>query len=293
MSRKRLKSFTVDDASDEFVPTVKAIKTGNVTEETELDENQELNGNVNHKEEIKTGQRKLDVEGSNPPPNDEQNLDNSDTELPEKDFTEKLDDDEIEKKEKLQHNPIKIASDRNEVMASDKTLEIPISDEVSIADQTAETENESDEIVQLVGLFLGEEEFGIDIQNVQEIHRVVDITRVPRTPDYVKGVINLRGKVVPVISLRKRFGLTQIDSDNNARIMVVEVDGKIIGIFVDAVSEVLRIPTNLIEPPPSVVSGVDSDFIEAVCKLEDRILVLLDLRKLLALSTIDKAKQAA
>ena len=138
------------------------------------------------------------------------------------------------------------------------------------------------ELLQLVTFSIGEEEFGVDILSVQEIIRMMDITKVPRAPEFVEGVINLRGKVIPIIDLRRRFGLTTRDHDKHTRIIVIEINNMIVGFVVDSVSEVLRIPASTVEPPPPVVSGLESEYISGVGKLEDRLLILLDLNKLLS-----------
>ncbi|HXX63760.1 MAG TPA: chemotaxis protein CheW [Bacteroidota bacterium] len=152
----------------------------------------------------------------------------------------------------------------------------------------AQTPAASDELLQLVSFKIGDEEFGVDILKVQEINRMLDVTRVPNAPECVDGVINLRGKVIPIISLRRRFRLERKENDKNTRIVVVELDGKVVGFVVDAVSEVLRIPRSVTEPPPSVVSGIEAEYIRAVGKLEDRLLILLDLEKVMTVS--EKAK---
>ena len=138
------------------------------------------------------------------------------------------------------------------------------------------------ELLQRVTFSIGEEEFGVDILSVQEIIRMMDITKVPRAPEFVEGVINLRGKVIPIIDLRRRFGLTTRDHDKHTRIIVIEINNMIVGFVVDSVSEVLRIPASTVEPPPPVVSGLESEYISGVGKLEDRLLILLDLNKLLS-----------
>jgi purine-binding chemotaxis protein CheW len=138
------------------------------------------------------------------------------------------------------------------------------------------------ELMQLVTFSIGEEEFGVDILKVQEIIRMMEITKVPRAPDFVEGVINLRGKVIPIIDLRKRFGLVSKGHDKDTRIIVIEISNMIVGFVVDSVSEVLRIPSSTVEPPPPVVSGSQSEYISGVGKLEDRLLILLDLDKLLS-----------
>jgi purine-binding chemotaxis protein CheW len=145
----------------------------------------------------------------------------------------------------------------------------------------------SDEL-QLVSFNIGTEEFGVDILKVQEINRMVEITRVPQAPHYVEGVINLRGKVIPIVDLRKRFNLELKEHDKNTRIVVVDIGGNIMGMIVDSVSEVLRLPANTIEPPPEIVTGVNSEYIKGVAKLDDRLLIFLDLSKV-----IDMAELAA
>ena len=132
---------------------------------------------------------------------------------------------------------------------------------------------QEDELLQLVTFSIGEEEFGVNILKVQEIIRTMEITKVPRAPEFVEGVINLRGKVIPIIDLRRRFGLAPKGHDKNTRIIVIEINNIIVGFVVDAVSEVLRIPASTVEPPPPVVAGVDSDYISGVGKLEGRLLL--------------------
>lgn len=146
---------------------------------------------------------------------------------------------------------------------------------------------QDDELLQLVTFSIGEEEFGVDILKVQEIIRTMEITKVPRAPEFVEGVINLRGKVIPIIDLRRRFGLDFKTHDKDTRIIVIEINNIVVGFVVDAVSEVLRIPANTVEPPPPVVAGVDSDYISGVGKLQDRLLILLDLDKLLSSEDLD------
>ena len=135
----------------------------------------------------------------------------------------------------------------------------------------------SDEALQLVTFRLAQEDFGIDIRKVQEINRMIDITRIPNAPPYVEGVVNLRGKIIPIVSLRTKLGLGEADRDKATRIMVVEIEGSILGFIVDSVSEVLRIQDPTIEAPPSVTGSNDSAYIEGVINLSDRILILLDL----------------
>ncbi|MEW6051588.1 MAG: chemotaxis protein CheW [Candidatus Zixiibacteriota bacterium] len=135
--------------------------------------------------------------------------------------------------------------------------------------------------LQLVSFNIGSEEFGVDILKVQEINRMVEITRVPQAPEYVEGVINLRGRVIPIIDLRKRFNLQQKEYDKSTRIVVVDINGTIMGMIVDAVSEVLRLPASTIEVPPGIVTGVNADYIKGVAKLDDRLLIFLDLSRVI------------
>ncbi|SOB57721.1 Chemotaxis protein CheW [Pseudodesulfovibrio profundus] len=136
-------------------------------------------------------------------------------------------------------------------------------------------------LIQLVTFSIGEEEFGVNILQVQEIIRTMEITNVPRAPEFVEGVINLRGKVIPIVDMRSRFGLESKEHDKYTRIIVVEIGMIIVGFVVDSVSEVLRIPASSVQPPPPVVAGMDSDYIDGVGKLEDRLLILLDLDSLI------------
>ena len=148
-------------------------------------------------------------------------------------------------------------------------------------------ERKETEILQLVTFRLGNEEFSLDILRVQEIIRHMDLTRVPRTPEFVEGVINLRGRVIPVLDLRKRFGLPAGERTHETRIIVVDVDDKTVGFKVDAVSEVLRIPADTVEPPPQLVTSIESDYIKGVGKLDGRLLILLDVSKILSRSEKD------
>jgi len=146
----------------------------------------------------------------------------------------------------------------------------------------------SEEQLQLVTFRIGNEEFGVNILAVQEINRMLQITRVPQSPPDVEGVINLRGRIIPVIDLRKRFGSADDAAEQDNRIIVVEVEQRILGFIVDGVSEVLRISSKIVEPAPTMTTSVDSDYIEGVGKLDDRLLILLDLKRLFNLEDIDQ-----
>ncbi len=144
---------------------------------------------------------------------------------------------------------------------------------------------------QLVVFDLAEEAYGVDISSVREIIRMQDITQVPRTPEFVEGVINLRGKVMPVVDLRKRFGFSTEEATKDTRIVVVDIGGQDIGVVVDAVNEVLRVAADAVEPPSSVITTADSEYLLGIVKLAARLIILLDLEQ--ALSSIDTASIVA
>lgn len=152
------------------------------------------------------------------------------------------------------------------------------------AETTAVKEKRLDETtgtMQLVSFRLDQEEYGIEITKVQEIILMGEITRVPHTPPYIKGLINLRSTVIPIVDLRLRFELPQEELTDETRIMVVNVKGKIIGIIVDAVSEVLRVAHDQIAPPPPTVAGLGKEYLTGLARLENRLLILLDIDRIL------------
>jgi purine-binding chemotaxis protein CheW len=154
-----------------------------------------------------------------------------------------------------------------------------MSEDINVSLEKRKEEKTAEDILQLVSFNLGEEEFGIDILIVKEIIRIIDVTRVPNAPYYVEGVINLRGKVVPIIDLKRRLGLPESKFSKNTRIIVVDLESKVIGFIVDQVNEVLRVNKSITENPPSMASNIDSEFITSIGKLENRLLILLDLEK--------------
>jgi purine-binding chemotaxis protein CheW len=139
----------------------------------------------------------------------------------------------------------------------------------------------SDDLCQFVICRIGQEEFAVDVLSVQEINRLVEVTRVPKTPRFVEGVINLRGRIIPVLDLRRRFGLIASEQTTQSRIVVVSVQAKLVGFIVDSVVEVLRVPKNAIEPPPNVGSSAGAEFTQGVGRIDDRLLIVLDLNRLL------------
>lgn len=144
-------------------------------------------------------------------------------------------------------------------------------------------ENYSNDELQLVIFKLGREEYGVSILQVQEIKRITDITRVPNTPDYIKGVINLRGSVLPVIDLKNRLNLPQQTSTEDTRIIIVKVEELSIGMVVDAVSEVLTISQQHVDSPEVVAGSVSANYLSGVGKLEDRLLILLNLEAIIGI----------
>lgn len=144
-------------------------------------------------------------------------------------------------------------------------------------------ENPGEERTQLVSFNLDNEEYGVEVLKVREIIRMLNVTRVPNTPPFVEGVINLRGKVIPVISLRKRFSLESADADGRTRIIVMELESEMTGFIVDSVAEVIRISPGEIQPAPPVIAGsIDQEYLAGVVNREDRLLVLLDMNRLLS-----------
>ena len=135
--------------------------------------------------------------------------------------------------------------------------------------------------LQIVGFRVGQETFGVPIASVQEILRPLPVTPVPGVPPHVEGVINLRGRIVSVVDLRKRCG-APAESHRRNRIVVAETEGRRIGLMVDSASEVLRIAENTIEPPASVFGEAEPGFVTGVAKLANRLVILVDLAKLLA-----------
>jgi purine-binding chemotaxis protein CheW len=151
-----------------------------------------------------------------------------------------------------------------------------------MASGLVEKKKDSTTLLQMVSFHIGEEEYAVETVNVQEIIRLHELTRVPKTPPYLKGVINLRGKIIPIIDLRCRLKMDDQAPTKESRIVIVDSSGKTVGLIVDAMSEVIRIPESAIR----VLSGVgdslsQSNYISGVAKLEDRLLIILDLENLL------------
>jgi purine-binding chemotaxis protein CheW len=147
--------------------------------------------------------------------------------------------------------------------------------------------------LQVVGFRIGNETFGVLIASVREIVRVPEITAVPSAPETVEGVINLRGKIIPVMDLRKRFGQVEIQPDKKNRILVVELQNKLVGLIVNAASEVLKISPSDIEAPGTVFAEGESSYVTGVGKLKGRLIILLDVSKLLHQQEFKRLEEAA
>jgi purine-binding chemotaxis protein CheW len=137
------------------------------------------------------------------------------------------------------------------------------------------------ELNQLISFLIGDEVYGLDILRVKEVIRIREITRLPKAPSFVKGIINLRGDVIPIIDLRDKFGLELQEYAITTRVIVVDVDEKLVGMVVDAASQVVRMPADQIDPPPPIVGGLSAEYIKGVGKLDDRLVILLNIDRIL------------
>jgi purine-binding chemotaxis protein CheW len=148
---------------------------------------------------------------------------------------------------------------------------------VKVGDST-----QQDELIQLVSFMLADEEYGVEVLKVREIIRMPTITKMPNVPHYVDGIINLRGKVIPIISMRRRFGLMENENSGQTRIIIMDVAGSLTGFVVDAVSEVIRIHSSEIQPPPSMVlsGGIGQEFITGVFNHAERLLIIMDIDRM-------------
>jgi purine-binding chemotaxis protein CheW len=133
----------------------------------------------------------------------------------------------------------------------------------------------------LVTFFLSGEEYGVDVRLVQEIIRVAEVTQVPRAPEFIKGVINLRGRIIPVIDLKKKLGLGEVETTRQTRVVVIRLRDRLIGLLVDGASQVLKVPVSTIEAAPEEVVEIDANYIRGVAKLDQRLIILMDLPKIL------------
>jgi purine-binding chemotaxis protein CheW len=145
----------------------------------------------------------------------------------------------------------------------------------------------------LVTFYLGHEEYALDVRLVQEIIRVAETTPVPRAPDFVKGVINLRGRIIPVVDLKRKLGLGEVDGSlRTARIVVIKLRDRLVGLLVDGASQVLKVPVSTIEQAPEEVLEVNANYIRGVAKLQDRLIILMDLTQILMADVREVGAQA-
>jgi purine-binding chemotaxis protein CheW len=145
----------------------------------------------------------------------------------------------------------------------------------------------------IVGFCVGAETFGVPLDSVYEIVRMMDITVLPEVSDYIEGVINLRGRIIPVVDLRKRFREREIKSHKKNRILIAEVGGKMVGAIVDSASHVLKVPTSQIDSPPDVFEEDDVKYVTALAKVGNRLIILVDLSKILRSRQLKRLQDCA
>jgi len=148
------------------------------------------------------------------------------------------------------------------------------------------------EVIQFVSFMLDDVEYGVDILSVHEILRYPEITRLPNTPNFIKGVINLRGNVLPVVDVRLRFGFPKGNITDLTRIIVVETGGKQVGLLVDNVYQVVRIPVVNVDPPSDLITGVSEEFISGIGRLKDRLIVLLNMSHIIFLEEKETVQES-
>ena len=155
-----------------------------------------------------------------------------------------------------------------------------------------EGQEENDGLMQLVGFVIGKELFGVDILMVQEIIREMPFTPIPNSPDFIEGVINLRGNIIPVIDLRLRLNAGSAKSStDNIWIIILNIENRVAGFIVDNVTKVLKVPLESIKPPPDIaVSGLQNQYITGVCRIDERLLILLDFNRILLVDEIKKLR---
>ena len=160
----------------------------------------------------------------------------------------------------------------------------------SEADQQAGLSSDGSQYLTFI---LGEEHYGVDILRVQEIKGYTAVTRIPNTPDFIKGVLNLRGTIVPIVDLRNKFGMAKVEATMFTVIVVVVVRDRVMGIVVDAVSDVLDIAAKDIQPPPNFGARVDTSFIHSMAKSGDKLITLLDIDRVLSVDEFEQTVAGA
>ncbi len=145
--------------------------------------------------------------------------------------------------------------------------------------------------IKVIAFRLKDQEYGVDVSQVKSIERLHEVTKMPKSVDFVKGIINLRGEVTPVINLAERFGLGESETTENSRIIIVNLGDVQAGLIVDSANDVIDIPTDMIEPPPQILHEVDEEFVQGVAKLDNRLLVIVNLEKIFGENEIEQLEE--
>jgi len=148
------------------------------------------------------------------------------------------------------------------------------------------------DISKVIVFQLKDQQFGVDIQQVRSIEKLQEITKIPNTSDFIKGVINLRSEVIAIIDLRERLNINETDFTDHTRILIVSINEMQIGLIVDSATDVLDIDPSVIDPSPEIVGEIDVTYVKGVAKLENRLLILLDLERVLSFKEIDEVREA-
>ncbi|UCF97561.1 MAG: purine-binding chemotaxis protein CheW [Spirochaetaceae bacterium] len=153
--------------------------------------------------------------------------------------------------------------------------------------------DQDQKVVQMINFVVGGDEYAVDIQKVREVINLCEITQLPKAPSFIKGIINLRGEVIPVTDLREKFGLPHAEYTALTNIIIVEIARKAVGVVVDSVSHVIRVGDNAIAPPPPLIGGLAGKYVNGVAKLQDRMIVVLDMEKILSAEEMVELKELA
>jgi purine-binding chemotaxis protein CheW len=149
------------------------------------------------------------------------------------------------------------------------------------------------DLTQFVSFSVGNEDYGVHIEQVQEIIRMTEITALPQTDSYVKGIINLRGNIIPIIDMRTKFNMDAMNYSELTRVIVVNMKEKLVGIVVDSVSRVLELPENEIEAPPDIINGLSREYIDGIGKIDDNMIIILKIDEVLSADEIKRISAAA
>lgn len=154
--------------------------------------------------------------------------------------------------------------------------------------EESKTRSNGSDLKQLISFTVGEEEYGLELLRVKEVIRMRQLTWLPKAPSCVKGIINLRGDVIPIVDLRDRFGLEPIEQTAMTRVIVVEVEGSLVGMVVDSASQVVRVPADQFDAPPTVMGAASREFITAVGKMTDKLVIMIDVNKILSTAEMEQ-----